>query len=346
MRALRFPTTVAIAGPAIVLLAAAACSEPAPPPPPPPPPPAVKTAQERMQLFQDCWGYFNNKNYTQMATCYAPSINAEVVDSAQPKATTPAQAVENMRAEETTFPDRRGEPRYLFANGNRLAAIVLFTGTNSGPMPGPDGKPMPATNKTIGLLTGQTLELDANGAAATREAFYLEEGTMAAQLGLNPNPAARKAEKATGAPPVVVIAKNDATEASNIAIVRAGYDAMAKHDVKAMTAMMADDAKMIDISQPADMDKKAAEKSLQEFIKGFPDITPNVATIWGAGDYVIVEGSVSGTNTGPLPSMGLKATGKKVSVRFMEVYHLQGGKVKTDWLFFNGAAFANQLGLK
>src|SRR5690242_3263097 len=87
--------------PAIALLFAAACSEPAPPPAPaPPPPPPVKTAQERVQLFQDCWNHFNTKAYDRMATCYASSINVETVDSAQPKITTPADAIAQMKKEE------------------------------------------------------------------------------------------------------------------------------------------------------------------------------------------------------------------------------------------------------
>ena len=346
MSLFRLIRKIAIAVPAIVLLTTAACSEPAPPPPAAPPPPPVKNAQERMKLYQDCWDYYNNKNYERMATCYAPVVAVEVADSTQPKATSPAQAIEIMKAEEASFPDRRGETRYLFANGSHLAAIVLFTGTNNGPMPGPDGKPMPATKKAIGMLVGQTLELDANGGAATKETVYIEEGTMLAQLGVIPNPAARKAEKASGAAPVVVVAKNDATETANIAVVRAQYDALAKKDMKAMAATMSDDFKMIEVAQPKDMNKKEADKSLSEFMKGFPDLAPGSLNIWSAGDFVIVEGTMTGTNTGPMPSMGLKATGKKINLRFMEVFELANGKVKTDWLFYNGAAFASQLGLQ
>jgi ketosteroid isomerase-like protein len=332
--------------PAIALLLAVGCSEPAPPPAPAaPPPPPVKTAQERVQLFQDCWNHFNTKAYDRMATCYASSINVETADSAMPKITTPADAIAQMKKEEAGFPDRRGELRYVFLNGGHIASIVLYTGTNSGPMTGPDGKPMPATNKSVGMLVGQVLDLDANGAAATRETVYFEEGTMMAQLGLSPNPA-RKAEKATGAAPIIVMAKNDATEAANVTAVRAMYDAFTKKDVKAMQASMADDYKLIEVAQAMDMDKKAADKSMSEFMKGFPDVTPTITNIWAAGDFVIVEGSISGTNTGPMPSMGMKkATGKKITVRFLEVYEMSGGKAKTDWLFYNGAAFATQLGL-
>lgn len=331
------------AAPAMALLLAAACSEPAPPPPPPPPP--VKTAQERVQLYQDCWNHFNTKAYDRMASCYTPAMTAETADSAMPKVTTPADAIAQMKKDEAAFPDRRGELRYVFVNGGRIAGIVLYTGTNSGAMTGLDGKPMPATNKPLGMLIGQALDLDANGAAATRETVYIDEGTMMAQLGLSPNPA-RKAETATGAAPVIVMAKNDAAEAANVAAVRAMYDALAKKDVKAMQAAMADDFKLVEVAQPMDMDKKAADKSMGEFMKAFPDVAPTVTSIWAAGDFVIVEGSIAGTNTGAMPAMGIKKpTGKKISVRFMEVYEMSGGKVKTDWLFYNGAAFASQLGL-
>jgi predicted ester cyclase len=305
----------------------------------------VKTAQEHVQLYQDCWNHFNTKAYDRMASCYASVMTSENADSAQPTMTTPADAMAQMKKDEAAFPDRHGEIRYVFVNGGHVAGVVLYTGTNSGAMTGPDGKPMPATNKSIGLLMGHALDLDANGAAATRETSYVDEGTMMAQLGLNPSPA-RKAEKATGATPVIVMAKNDATETANMTAVRAMYDALAKKDVKAMQAAMADDYKLIEIGQAMDMDKKAADKSMADFMKGFPDLTPTVTTIWAAGDFVIVEGSITGTNTGPMPAMGLKkASGKKVTVRFMEVYEMSGGKAKTDWLFYNGAAFASQLGL-
>jgi hypothetical protein len=48
-----------------------------------------------------------------------------------------------------------------------------------------------------------------------------------------------------------------------------------------------------------------------------------------------------------MPSMGLKKpTGRKVNVRFIEILKFAGGKLQEDWTFYNGAAFASQLGLK
>jgi predicted ester cyclase len=68
--------------------------------------------------------------------------------------------------------------------------------------------------------------------------------------------------------------------------------------------------------------------------------------MWAAGDYVVFTGTLSGTNTGDMPSAGIKKTGKKVNVHFCEIVKFEGGKQVEDYLFFNGAAFAAQLGLK
>jgi hypothetical protein len=75
----------------------------------------------------------------------------------------------------------------MLVNGDRMAGLALYTATNTGPLPpGPDGKAMPPTNKAIGMYVAHTIELDPTGANAVREATYVDEGTMMAQLGLNP----------------------------------------------------------------------------------------------------------------------------------------------------------------
>jgi predicted ester cyclase len=61
---------------------------------------------------------------------------------------------------------------------------------------------------------------------------------------------------------------------------------------------------------------------------------------------VVVTGTFEGTNLGNLPSMGVKKTGKKVSAHFFELFRLENSLCVEDWLFYNGAAFAAQLGLK
>ena len=101
-----------------------------------------------------------------------------------------------------------------------------------------------------------------------------------------------------------------------------------------------------EIALPSDSNKKQALASLKDLFKGFGDVKLTASQVYGAGDYVVVIGTFEGTNTGPMPDFGIKkGTGKHVVTRYIEVFRLENGKVAEDWLFYNGMAFAAQLGL-
>jgi predicted ester cyclase len=72
-------------------------------------------------------------------------------------------------------------------------------------------------------------------------------------------------------------------------------------------------------------------------------ITPT--SVWGAGDYVVATGKIAGTNDGDMKAMKLKKTGKKVDMSWLEIDRFKDGKLAEGWLFYDGMAFANQLGL-
>ncbi len=328
---------------AATLVFMGACSQPAPPPPAAP---VVKTAEARTQWYEACWDQFNNKAWDQFQTCYDENAVSEAVDSNPPSSTGRANIVATAKAIAESFPDRRGEVRLILANGDKLASIALYTGTNTGPLPpGPDGKAAPATGKAIGMLMAHTVDLDPTGSVALRDADYSDEGTMMAQLGLSPAPA-RPVEKPTGAPPTVVIAKQDAAEQANLAATRAMFDAVNAHDLKAIDAMTPDDYRGIEIARPKDVNKKESMAGTKEMFNAFPDVRITPVTMWAAGDYVVIAGTFEGTNTGDMPSMRMKKTGKKVSSRFLEIVKFDQSRPKEDWLFYNGAAWAAQLGAK
>jgi predicted ester cyclase len=323
---------------------ATACGEP--PPPPAPAAPPVKTADERVQWYQACWDQFNKQAWDQFQTCYAETAVSESVDQNPPSVTGRADIIARNKVVAAAFPDRQGEVRLVLNNGDRLASIALYTGTNTGPLPpGPDGKSAPATKRPIGLLIAHTADLDPTGSRVVRDAAYLEEGTMMAQLGVS-KAKARPAEKPSGASPIVVIARNDETERANQAAARAMLEVLNKHDFAAVTKATPDDYKMVEIAQPKDMDKKASLASTKEMLGAFPDVVITPTTMWAAGDYVAISGTFAGTNTGPLPSLGLRKTGKKVSIRFFNVMRFEKGQIKEEWLFYNGAAFFGQLTAK
>jgi len=324
---------------------AAACGGSAPPPPPTTAAPAIKTAAERVAWYQECWRRYNEKAWDAFQDCYTDGAMSEAIDSTPPMFHGRAAIIENDKAFAAALPDRRGELKLVLGNGSHVASVALFTGTHDGDLPSPSAKPIPATHKKVGFLMAHTVELDPTGARAASDAAYIDEGTMMAQLGLLKAPA-RKAMAPSGEAATVVIAKNDDTESKNVAAFRAIVDAVNKHDLKTFEAALARDYKLVEVPQPTDKDKKAALASMKEFLGGFPDARMTAGTVWAAGDYVVASGTFEGTNTGNMPSTGLKKTGKKVSVRFIEIFQFENGLIKNDWTFYNGAALAAQLGMK
>ncbi len=295
-------------------------------------------------MYQACWQQFNDKAWDKFQNCYTETATSESVDSTPPSVTGRAQILESAKAGAVSFPDRHGEVRVVLVNGDHAASVALWTATNTGPLPpGPDGKAMPATNKPVGFLMAHTIDYDPTGTYAVRDAAYIDEHTLMSQLGVDKSPA-RPVEKPNGAPTMVIIAKNDAAETANVNATRAIFDALNKHDLKGMEAMMADDYKGMTVAEPKDVNKKEAMAGTKDMFSAFPDVSITPATVWGAGDFVVITGTFQGTNTGPLTAMKMPATGNKVSSRFLEVLRFGAdGKVHDDWLFYNGAAMMGQL---
>ncbi|HEY3493140.1 MAG TPA: ester cyclase [Polyangiaceae bacterium] len=321
---------------------------PSPPPvaaaPAPPPPPA--TPAERAQGFQSCWAAFNAKDWAKFGACYAEGASTEQVDTGFPAVKGRSDIVEkSAKSFAAAMPDITGEIQLTLVNGSNIVSIVLLKGTHTGPLPTPDGSSIPATNKKIGILTAHAVDLTEDGRAVQYDRFYTDGSSEMGQLGLNSSPHRKLIETSWAEKPVVIAGNTDA-EKMGIAAAAKVVENFNKHDVKALIEPLADDVVWSEMSAPADkVGKAAVKRSYEELFKGFPDAKLEVTRTWAAGDYVVSEGALVGTNTGDMPSMKLKKTGKSVRARFLEVDKISGGKVKNVWIFDNGASFASQLGL-
>ena len=338
--------------PAAAPLAAPLPAEPvaaAPPPAvaeapkPAAPPPA--TADERSKWFKDCWSLFNAKDWAKFPNCYAENATSEQVDMGMPPLAGRANIIDkNAKLFATAFPDLTGENELTIVSGNDILTVVLLKGTHKGSLPGPQGEIAP-TNKKIGYLAVQHVVTTPDGRLIAKERFMYDGGTFLSQLGLNPMPARKPLEQGWADKPSLISSGSEA-ERTNIAALGAYTGAFNKHDAAALAATVTDDVTFSDLSAPADrVGKKEVSKSNEEMLKGFPDAKIDQTGVWAAGDYVISTGRFSGTNTGDMPSMKLKKTGKAVNVEYYMVSKIAAGKVKSNWLFSNGMAFAGQLGL-
>lgn len=310
-------------------------------PPPPPPPPKPLTTEERVAVHDGCFQKFWSESPDFIDACYSDASSEETIDSGEP----PNVGKEAITASTNAFWagfTMQGETKLNLANGENVFTMALLTGTHDGEFMG-----MPATNKSFGMLAAEVQNLDEKGRHG-QVRLYMDMATWMAQLGMAPKGAKfRPAMALTGGETTTVIASGSEAEAANVALVQSGFEAFNKHDAKALTAFYADDAVISEQWAPADTKgKKAIEKQFKELFKAFPDAKDEVGAIWGAGDYVVVETTFSGTNKAAAPGMGIKkATKKKATVRGASVFKIADGKVKEHWSFGNGMAFAIQLGL-
>lgn len=306
------------------------------------PKPVELTAEQNAKVYADCWAAFNAKDWAKFSACFNEGATSEEVDMSP--AMSSKDAIEHgTKPFAAAFPDLTGEAQLTLVNGSNIAAVWLIKGTQKGPLPTPNGE-IPATNKKVGYLLGHVAEL--KGGKAQRELVYADAHTMLGQLGVAPGPV-RKAQEAGAAEKPVVIATGTDAEKANVETYKKFVEAFNKHDAAAVEALLTDDFVYSAQSAPADLvGKKESQKGMKEMWKGFSDAKIDTTTSWGAGDYVVSQGSFSGTNDGVVPSMKLnKKTGKHVTTGFLSIAKLQGGKLKQQWVFDNGMAFAAQLGL-
>jgi predicted ester cyclase len=303
------------------------------------------TPAERVAWYQACWGHFNAKAWDQFRACYADGIESDQVDSGYPPAKGVDAVLASAKQFTTAFPDARGSGQLILVNGGALVSVYVVNGTQTGPLVGPDGKSLPATNKPVGFLQAHWIETAAMGNKVVKEAFYSDSGTMMAQLGVNRSPA-RPVMASAVAAPVVAIAAGSPAEQRNVETYKSQMAAFNSHDTVAANVDNAADAVFHDVTAPKDQNLKENTAAAAEMFRAFPDAKLVSSSIWGAGDYVVTVGRFEGTNGGAFPMMGIKKpTGKTARVGYVEIARFENGKVKEDWLFYNGMAFASQLGL-
>ncbi|HYQ05300.1 MAG TPA: nuclear transport factor 2 family protein [Polyangiaceae bacterium] len=322
----------------------------APAPPPAPveakkeePKPVPLTAEQKLKAYQEGWAAFDAKDFAKFQGIWAENATSEMLDMGAPLTGPAAITEKGAKSFASGFPDATGELQLTLVNGNNIVGVVLVRGTNAGTYVTPVG-PVPATNKKVGFLAAQSVEVNDQG-KAVKEVLAYDGGTVAGQLGLMPMPH-RKAIETGWTEKPVVIASGSETEKTNLAAFSKGIEGFNKHDAAAALAAAADDVVFSKQSGPADLTgKKEVQKGLEESFKAFPDVKLDVKSSWAAGDYVVSTGTWSGTNTGDMPSMKMKKTGKPVSVHYIQIDKFVGGKTKNMWLFMNGAAAAAQLGM-
>ena len=275
--------------------------------------------------LETCWGYWNDARWEQLATCYAPDAVSEEPGSGQPPASGRDAIVARARLLKAAFPDMQGEPLVELVDDDHLVSIVLVHGTQTGPLATPGGVIAP-TGRTAGMFVSQVIEVDHAG-RVQHVATYDDLATLVGQLAPASGRAVRAPLAALPHHKRVAIAADDERERVNASVVPQLLYLLNRHELAALDTVLDDDLVWSDAAAPADRDGAGLRARLAQLWQAMPDLTFRATSLYRAGGYVAIAGTIEGT-----------LQGTHVVVPYDAVDELEDGKITRSWMFFQGTA--------
>ena len=141
------------------------------------------SVEENLQGVKDGIEAFNAQDWDRFFEGYAESLVYSDPTTPEPLKGLAAWR-EALMAFETAFPDLRMEDVRTFGQGDWVCAEAVFTGTHTGPLTGPGGETIPATNKQVRNRSVWVFKIE--DGKITEQRGYLDQLTYLAQLGLAP----------------------------------------------------------------------------------------------------------------------------------------------------------------
>jgi steroid delta-isomerase-like uncharacterized protein len=127
-------------------------------------------------------------------------------------------------------------------------------------------------------------------------------------------------------------------------LARALFAAIGRHDLDAVRALDApdvvDDFVAIGVFSGVD----AVIGFFAELFAAVPDFRIDVLNVTAEGDTAVVQWHATGTFSGG-PFQGIHATGRSVDLRGCDVMRFEDGLLKHNTIYYDGLAFARQIGL-
>jgi steroid delta-isomerase-like uncharacterized protein len=134
------------------------------------------------------------------------------------------------------------------------------------------------------------------------------------------------------------------TGQESAALARTLMAAIGRHDLDAIRALDAPDVvdDFVAIGVFSGVDNVVA--FFAELFAAVPDFRIEILNVTAEGDTAVVQWHATGTFSGG-PFQGIHATGRSVDLRGCDVMRFDGGLLKHNTIYYDGLAFARQIGL-
>jgi predicted ester cyclase len=130
-------------------------------------------------------------------------------------------------------------------------------------------------------------------------------------------------------------------------VVERFYSAYNAHDTDAMARCYSEWG---DFVAPGELTMRGRDQASafdRRWVGAFPDLHIELRTVMESGQWVVVEGTASGTHAGPLRFFGwdVAPTGRRVVADFAVIYHVEGEEIVSAHLRYDRLSLMRQLGL-
>ncbi len=105
------------------------------------------------------------------------------------------------------------------------------------------------------------------------------------------------------------------------------------------------DPEFVNLSAPPGVpaDREGGKMFLGAFVNAFPDSRVTIDDMIAEGDRVVTKKTFTGTHTGEFN--GIPATGKQVTLQYVDILRLRDGRIVEHWLSMDQLSFMQQLGV-
>ena len=122
------------------------------------------------------------------------------------------------------------------------------------------------------------------------------------------------------------------------------FDAIKRRDVDSVLALDTDDAVGDVVAIGEFRGKTAIRRFLEEMFAAFPDLDLVVDHLFGDDSSAVVQWHATATFAGA-PFQGIEPTGKRVTIRGVDVVDVVSGQIVRDTMYYDGASLARQIGM-
>ena len=134
----------------------------------------------------------------------------------------------------------------------------------------------------------------------------------------------------------------------NAAVARTFHQAWAERNPDRGAAVIADDCEFVDVPRgEIQRGPEGYRHDYERWRTAFPDGTVEIINVIAEGDWVVVEFTNSGTNTGPLRTAigDFPPTNRKIEVPYCSIMQIKNGKVISGRDYYDVSTILRQLGL-